>query len=71
MIRRGIERLFFGGKASATGKNLEGNASARSSLDLRKTKARGLKKKGPVQKIKQSSDVLSSVASYEGTEYNP
>lgn len=70
MIRRGIERLFFGGKASATGNNLEGNASARSSLDLRKTKVRGLKK-GPVQKIKQSSDVLTSVASYEGTEYNP
>ena len=71
MIRRGIERLFFGGGTSKKA-TLEGKKGARVSLDFER-KSRQLKRKSrPLSKRKKSEDVLSSVKSYEdGDVYNP
>ena len=69
VIRRGIERLFFGGGTSKKA-TFEAKNGARTSLDLRKRKTTN--KKIPLSKRKHSKDVLSAVKSYDdGGAYNP
>ena len=68
MIRRGIERLFFGGGTSKKA-TLEGKKGVRASLDLRK--GRQLKKVRPLSKRKSQRIVFVFRKEYEdGDVYN-